>query len=416
MIYLYKILGFIFIPIIKINIYFRLKNKKELKSRYKERYGYSNYKFNNSKKVIWIHAASVGEFKTSDYFINKYNENYNLLITTTTVSAAEYAIKNYGKKIIHQFAPLDVNIWINKFLKKWDPYFIIWIESDLWPATLDNIKKKKINAILVNLRLSPKSLKKWKIFPSFYNNLLECFSEIFVQSKLDKERISQISNKNVKFIGNLKFTLSQNYDFQNRQTNNYKKQKDTFFLMLTSTHLGEESLLLPMIKDILEKYKNLNLIIAPRHPERSKEITDLCSLMNLRSHLFSENSNTNNKILIIDSFGVLPKYFEISDIVFLGGSLIPAGGHNPIEPAFHKCAILTGSHIFNWQNIFEDMIEKKGCLKVGSIEDLKISLESLLDSKDKIFDMKKNSFEFAQKQSVDTTFLDNTINKYLKKC
>ena len=81
-------------------------------------------------------------------------------------------LKNMKKKIIHQFAPLDVNIWINKFLRKWDPYFIIWIESDLWPATLDNIKKKKINAILVNLRLSPKSLKKWKIFPSFYNNLL----------------------------------------------------------------------------------------------------------------------------------------------------------------------------------------------------------------------------------------------------
>ena len=167
MIYIYKIISFLLIPIIKINILLRIKNNKENKSRYKERYGCSDYKFKEDKKIIWIHAASVGEFKSSDYFINKYNKEFNLLITTTTISAAEYAEKYYGDRIIHQFALLDIDLWIDKFLKKWEPSFIIWIESDLWPATLHNIKKKKIKMILVNLRLSPKSLKKWILIEIF---------------------------------------------------------------------------------------------------------------------------------------------------------------------------------------------------------------------------------------------------------
>ena len=415
MIYLYKILGFILIPIIKINIQLRIKNNKEIKSRYKERYGCSSYKFNNNKKIIWIHAASVGEFKSSDYLIKKYSENFNLLVTTTTVSAAEYAIENYGDNIIHQFAPLDIDIWINKFLNNWKPNFIIWIESDLWPVTLHNIKKKGINAILVNLRLSPKSLKKWKLLPSFYNNLLDCFNEIFVQSEVDQQRIREITQRKINFIGNLKLTSPM----QNLKKSKIIKINKSFnikFLMLTSTHLKEESLLLPMIKKLLEEFKNLRLIIAPRHPERSKEIVSLCSSYNLKSKLLSTNESDANKILIIDSFGILSSYFNISDIIFLGGSLIPAGGHNPIEPALHGCAILTGTHIFNWQNIFDDMIEKKACLKVESIEDLKISLKNLLNNEDKIQNMKNNSFKFAQKQFVDTIFLDTVINSYLDVC
>ena len=154
--------------------------------------------------------------------------------------------------------------------------------------------------------------------------------------------------------------------------------------MLTSTHFKEEYLLLPMIKKLLDKFKNLRLIIAPRHPERSKEILSLCSSFNLKSQLLSKKNNDTNKILIIDSFGILSSYFLISDIVFLGGSFIPAGGHNPIEPALHKCAILTGTHIFNWQNIFDDMIEKKACLKVESVEHLEISLKKLFNNKDKL--------------------------------
>ena len=415
MIYIYKILGFILIPIIKINIQLRIKKNKELETRYKERYGCSNYKFKDNKKIIWIHAASVGEFKSSDYFINKYSKNFNILITTTTVSASEYAIKNYGNNIIHQFAPLDIDIWINRFLNNWKPFFIIWIESDLWPSTLDNIKKKGINSILVNLRMSPNSLKKWKLIPSFYNNLLDSFNEIFVQSRIDLQRINEITQKKIHFIGNLKLTPPNN-NLKKFPLVNINRDKNIKFLMLTSTHLNEEIILLPVMKILLKKYKNLRLIIAPRHPERSKEIRLLCSTYNLEAQLHSEKNYSSNKILIVDSFGILSSYFKISDIVFLGGSLIPLGGHNPIEPALHQCAILTASHIFNWQNIFDDMINEKACIKVNSIGDLENNLINLLDNDEKIKNMKLNSFKFSQQNFVDTTTLDKITNNYLEIC
>ena len=220
MIYIYKILGFFLIPLIKINILIRVKKNKEDKFRYKERYGLSKYSLANNRKVIWIHAASIGELKSADYFIKNYSIKFNLLVTTTTLAAAKYAKDNYGNIIIHQFAPLDISIWVNRFIKKWDPVKIIWIESDLWPITLNLIKNYGIEAILLNHRLSPRSQKRWLLYPSFYNNLLETFSKIFAQSKLDYKRIKTLTHKEIKYIGNLKFTNTNNFydkkiDFNN---------------------------------------------------------------------------------------------------------------------------------------------------------------------------------------------------------
>ena len=210
MIYIYKFLSLLLIPIIKLNIKKRIFQKKESASRYKERYGISSKAIKDKRKVIWIHAASVGEFKSSQYFINKYYENYNILITTTTLSASNYANQYYGDKVIHQFAPYDVSQWVNKFLNYWKPSLVIWIESDLWPNTLNAIYKKNIKSIIVNFRISPKSFKKWKLFPKFFNQIMITFSEIFAQSTLDKSRAEFILKKNIKFIGNLKIINSQN--------------------------------------------------------------------------------------------------------------------------------------------------------------------------------------------------------------
>jgi len=412
MIYIYEILGFILIPFIKLNVKFRIKQGKENSKRYKERFGYSSYSATHNKKVIWIHAASLGEFKAADFLINKYHKKFTLLITTTTLSSSEYAIKKYGNKIIHQFAPLDVNIWVKRFIKKWNPKFVIWIESDLWPTTLKNIKKNKVKAILINLRLSPKSLKKWKFVPFFYDSLLSSFSKIFVQSEEDKKRVQLLTNKNIEFIGNLKLE-NKIVNLKENEKINFLNNSNLICIMLTSTHKNEESLLLPIYKELLSDNKNLYLIIAPRHPERSKEIMLLCDSHNLASQLESEKKINNKKILIIDSFGILSNYFAISDVVFLGGSLIPAGGHNPIEPAIHNCAIISGDLIFNWKNIFDDMVNKNACLKVKNIDELKNNLKNLIQNKNKRLILQNNAYNFAKKQFVDTNYLEKTINNYI---
>ena len=159
---LYKIISYFLIPLIKINTFIRILNKKEDKIRYKERFGFTNLQKPLGKDFIWIHASSVGEFKSSDFLINNFFNNYNILITTTTKTAADYAIKNYGDKIIHQYAPYDITPWINKFLDLWQPKLVIWIESDLWPNTIIRLREREINSVFLNARISPKSFNKWK--------------------------------------------------------------------------------------------------------------------------------------------------------------------------------------------------------------------------------------------------------------
>ena len=184
--------------------------------------------------------------------------------------------------------------------------------------------------------------------------------------------------------------------------------------MLTSTHHNEEAQLIPVIKNLLREYKKLQLIIAPRHLDRCKEIINLCSINDMSCSLESDQSEKITDIVIINTYGILSKYFFISDIVFLGGSLINLGGHNPVEPANHNCVIMTGSNFFNWQNIYEEMIKNKACLKINSKEDFEEQLRILINNKSKLDILKINSYKFSQSQKVDINYLKNTINDLLE--
>ena len=410
----YKIFSIFLIPFIKINLKIRILKGKESKLRYKERYGITNFEYNGDKKIIWIHAASIGELKSAEFFINNFSKNYKILITTTTISSAKYADDNFESQILHQFAPFDIDNWIKKFLKNWNPYLIIWIESDLWPNTLSLIKKQKRKAFLINLRISPKSFNRWNKFSSLYSELLDSFIEVFAQSKIDQRRIELLTTKKINFIGNLKFFRNQDLD-EKKIIINFSKDVNNVTLMFASTHNNEEKKIIPIIKKLINKYKNLKIIIAPRHPERVKQIMSICSLNNLPAHFESDMILENNSITIINSFGILNKYFEISDIVFLGGSISKLGGHNPIEPALKQCAIITGPNIFNWENIYQEMIEKKACIKINTLSDFIKYLNILIDDTNLRNNLKNNAFKFAKEQFIDTEYLKKIILNQLKK-
>ena len=190
MIHIYKYIGIVLIPLIKLNILIRIKQSKEVANRHKERFGITSHS-KPTKNLIWIHAASVGEFKSADVLINSLHKKYIVLITTTTVSAAEYAMTHYKDKIIHQYAPLDVDLWIKRFLQYWNPSLVIWIESDIWPITMYVLKKFKIKAILVNVRMSPQSFNRWKMIPYISKKLFESFDICFSQNQETRKRARQ---------------------------------------------------------------------------------------------------------------------------------------------------------------------------------------------------------------------------------
>ena len=404
---LYKIISYFLIPIIKINTFIRIIKKKEDKIRYKERFGITNLQKPLGKELIWIHASSVGEFKSSDFLINNFSNDYNLLITTTTRTAADYAIKNYGDKIIHQYAPYDVTIWINKFLDFWQPKLVIWIESDLWPNTIVRLRERGLRSVFLNARISPKSFNKWKYFSSYYKFITKTFFAIYAQSQNDLTRIKSLTNNEVEYLGNLKLTnkfkISSNLSISKNIN-----------VMIASTHHNEEHLIISHIENISKKYPLINFFITPRHPERSKMVFDLLKNKNLDVGLHSRMINSKFQFLIIDSFGKMNEFYNKSDIVILGGSFTNNGGHNPIEAAVANCAIITGPHVFNWQNLYEDMIKKSCCLMIKNPKELEHNIINLIEDKSLISNLKKNALSFSETVFFNEDKLLSVINSKLE--
>ena len=404
---LYKIISFLLIPIIKINTFMRILKKKEDKNRYKERFGITNLKRPLEKELIWIHASSVGEFKSSDFLINNFYNNYYILITTTTTAAADYAIKNYGNKIIHQYAPYDIILWVNKFLDFWQPKFVVWIESDLWPNTIVKLRERVITAVFLNARISPKSFNKWKYFSSYYKFITKTFFAIYAQSQNDLKRIKRLTNKEVGYLGNLKLTKK----FKKLSNSSISKNIN---IMIASTHHNEEDLIIPHIENISKKYPQINFFITPRHPERSKIIFELLQSKKLNVGLHSNIKNTKIQFLIIDSFGKMDEFYNKSDIVILGGSFTNNGGHNPIEAAVANCAIITGPHVYNWQNLYEDMIKKNCCLMIKNSKELEHNIINLIEDKSLISNLKNNALSFSESVFFNEDKLLSLINSKLE--
>ena len=407
----YQFLGFLFIPIIKLNIYLRILQHKEDKNRYYERYGISKIK-RPPGQLMWIHASSIGEFKSVSTIIDRLHKQYTILVTTTTLTASNYAIDHFSNKIIHQYAPFDIQIWVNRFLNKWRPSFVLWVESDLWPTTLTLIKKKSIKSFLINSRISPKSFSKWKYIREFFIKITNTFDEIFAQSQLDKKRLEFLTKRKITFIGNLKLSSIEKINNEIEFTKLQKKINKYQVLMFASTHEGEEKIFINFIKNLLSKYKNLKIIIAPRHPRRSYSIIEMFNQEKINSNLFDNSLDLEEDVLVINSFGRMALYYSLSDFVILGGSFIKLGGHNPVEPAHNNCVVITGPHIYNWENVFLDMKNNNACLICNNVKELNQIVTNLFQDTKKINLIKIQAKEFANNSFVEIEKLISKIDNF----
>ena len=404
MLKLYQLLSYVFLPIIFINLLLRVIKNKEDKKRYIERLGKNKIQFQNQKKILWLHAASIGEFKSSNLIIEKYYKNFNILVTTTTKTSADYIKKYYKDKVVHQYIPFDVPIWCERFINYWKPNLILWIESDIWPNMLQIIRKKKIECFYINARISPKSFKNWKYFKKLYFKSLNTFNKIFAQSPNDLDRIKLLGNKKVEYIGNLK--LSDNKSILD------DVPKKILSIMIVSSHELEEEKILNNLEKII-KNKKIKLFIAPRHLDRINNISKILQKYNFNYTLHSKDNNFNNDVIIIDEFGNLDKYFHKSEIVILGGSFVNKGGHNPIEPARFGCAIISGNLVYNWQNIYDEMVKEKACIIIKDIDNLENIMNELIEDKSNLKNFKIKALEFSKKKFFDNEKLLNEINMVL---
>ncbi len=416
MLLIYRYLINFFYPIIIIIIFFRKYLNKEDKIRFKEKLFSSAYNINkdHNKKLIWIHAASLGELKSTIPLIKRLNKKnqFDFLITTTTLSASNLFSEELlsEKNITHRFFPIDKHSLVKEFLKKWSPNLIIFVESEVWPNFILEIKKKNIPLVLLNARITKKTFLRWNLMPKLAKKIFQSFDLCLPSSKESKKYLEKLKVKNIKYLGNIKLAAENNIVALNNE--NKEILKINKFWCALSTHKEEEIFCLKTHLNIKKVYKDIITIIIPRHIDRAKKIKSSCERVNLNCQILSKGEliKKGKEIIIINSYGVTSAYLNLCKSVFIGKSMIKrlklVGGQNPIEAAKLKCKIYHGPYVYNFEEIYELFNKYKISEKVYDEEELSKKITMDLSQSNEI-----NSKEMSTINSLGKKILEDISNE-----
>ena len=415
MIFFYRIIINFIIILSPLIILIRLLKKKEHPIRFKEKFCFFSKK-RGQGKLIWFHGASVGEILSIIPLIEKLEKNKNInkiLITSSTLSSSNIFLKFKFKKTIHQFFPIDSNFYTKKFIEYWKPSLAIFIESEIWPNIILNLKNKNIPLVLLNARISKKSYKKWRKISFFSKSIFNKFDVCLSQNNETKNYLKKLGAENIKKLGNLKFseTSLKNINKINKNTQKFFDSKKILFGAI-STHQNEEIFCTKIHADLKKKYINGITIIIPRHIHRAPDIKEEIEKIGLKVHLHSSGRKIDNKtdIYLVDTFGETKLFIKICKIVFLGGSLIQHGGQNPLESARLGCKVIHGPNIDNFLEVYSLLNKNNISSKIRTISQAKDIVKKNINNK---FSSKKI---IKKLNSIGNEVLLNNqkeINKYI---
>ena len=391
--WLYYIVSWLLVPFWPLIIGWRLRKHKEDPQRWLERWGI--YRQNLPKNLIWLHAASVGEWRSLQPLLQRFwqhDETQNFAITTQTRTAAQLIAQTGDTRLHHVFAPWDHPLTVNAFFKHTQPYAAFFVESEIWPHLLTAIKKRKIPAWLFNAQLSAKAAKRWQSARPWLAKLLSVFQNIVTPNAAETTRFQQLGVNHVQTGISLKFAtppLACDIEalFEWRETLSNRP-----VWLAASTHAGEEEIIIAAHQQLKAQFPNLLTVIAPRHPERCADLYQTWQ-KNLQVQKSSDNAalQDNTEILQIDKLGELGLWFRLCPIAFLGGSLVPIGGHNLIEPAQLGCAILHGPHMQSCLDVVALLQAAHANIFVQSTDELITSVAQLLNNPDTVKMLGKNA-------------------------
>ena len=417
MVLIYRALSNILFPVFTLIIYLRKILKKEDSYRYREKIfpKYFNITRKDNAKLIWFHAASIGELKSilpilSE--INKKQKDIEFLVTTITLTSANLAkeeFKNF-KNVFHRFFPIDSEFLIKKFLKLWKPSAIFLVDSEIWPNLILIAKKNGIPLSLLNARITTKTFKRWMILNSFAKKIFNSFDLCLTSNNETKVYLDKLNAKNIHFLGNIKLI---NY-IDNRKLNIQNEDvltKRRFWIAI-STHSGEETLCLNVHLKLKKFYENIKTIVAPRHVQRINDIKKLCESLKISYQILDKNDliDDSKEIILINSYGNLGIFLKYAKSVFIGKSTVKklkhVGGQSPIDAAKMGCKIYHGPYIYNFSEIYGILKENNISREIEGSEDLAKNLERDLRN------MEKNEREISAKiNSLGIKTLNNTMQK-----
>lgn len=402
---IYIILSELISPLVPLWLFWRRLKGKEDKTRFRERFGYASLP-RPKGQLLWLHAASVGESTSILPLITKLRARFpalHILVTTGTKTSADLMAKRLPKEVLHQYVPVDTRDATWRFMRHWRPDMVFFVESEFWPNLVFAADSWQCFMGVINARMSEKSFRFWNNFPSLIRKMLGCFNIVFAQSGDDKKRLAALGAKKTAAVGNIK------YDGEPLPSDDARLLSLTAAIgtrpvwLAASTHPGEEALIAATHKKLSARVPTLLTLIVPRHPARGGEIAGALQKqfrIALRSR--GDLPKPSTEIYIGDTLGELGLFYRAADIVFMGGSLVPHGGQNPLEPARLSCAILTGPHTHNFSDIYGDLEKMRACSRVANTEALAEQVNLLFKNTSEIQSRQDIARQFVEKQSGAT--------------
>ncbi len=348
----------------------------------------------NKKKVFWVHAVSVGEalqalrFKTA---LSKKIPAAVFVLTATTTTGFEVLRKNKAEGDLVAYAPFDFSVCVRRFIETITPQAIIILETELWPNLISESAKRMIPLFIINGRISDRAIGKYRVIKHFLKGPLNSFSAIGAQDALMQSRFLELgaAQERVSVQGSMKFDWQpeSNHEAILSKLAAAIKTPHTTLWVAGSTHEGEEETLFQIFQSIKSRYPFFKLLVAPRHLNRLKAIEVLAKRKGIALTRTSDILNDEKSpatlagekgVFILDSMGFLASLYSLADVVFVGGSLVPKGGHNLAEPAFFEKPILFGPFMNNFSWMAEEFKKKGAGVQAQNSEDLKRQMDVLL--------------------------------------
>lgn len=362
----------------------RARRGKEDPARLGERMGHPGLP-RPAGRLLWLHAASVGEAQSALILLEALMARepaLRVLVTTGTVNSASLMARRLPARAMHQYIPLDHPAWVGAFLDHWRPDRVLWMESELWPNMLGAVKARNIPAVLVNARLSPRSLRRWRWAPGMAHTMLSAFSLIMAQTESDAANFSRLGAPRVIVTDNIKYAAAPLPLDDAALPALFAAIGARPVWVYASTHDGEEDMACRLHARLKADMPDLLTVIVPRHPERRAAVAETCNRHNLRAALRSTGAMpaAQDDIYVADTMGELGLFYRIAPVACIGRSFSNdgGGGHNPIEAAQLGCAVIHGPHVQNLAALFEEMNAEGAALRLRDESDFEAQLRHLL--------------------------------------
>jgi 3-deoxy-D-manno-octulosonic-acid transferase len=396
MIFIYTLALWLLLPYIFLHLIWRARKQPEYLRHIGERFGF--YSIRSGKPVIWLHAVSVGETRATQRLVERLRVTYpshQILLTHTTPTGRAASEQLYGDSVMRVYIPYDYPFAVRHFLNHFQPQFGILMETEIWINLIHACHERHVPLLLLNARMSEKSMRRYANFPTLTGNALTEFSAIAAQTDADAARLYRLGAKNVSVTGNFKFDIEPPPAMLELGKHLRRQFGETRpVLLAASTREGEEALLIDAIQDI--RIPNLLLLIVPRHPQRFSEIASMLEQRGIPFQRRSESRDVplGTRIVLGDSMGEMFAYYAAADLAFIGGSLLPYGGQNLIESCAVGTPVLAGPYMYNFSEATRLAVAAGAAIQVADIEGLVTEAQNLFREADALHYMRQQCSGF----------------------